>query len=444
MDRWGDIASLSGLLGWFMVLPNATGRRSGASESLRHGVRTPIMSRYALLALIVLASALAGSWFPQISAPIKAVIGSLTGAKSPDESAAKKGGEGVVILTPEQIAAAHIGTARVEGGALTRRIVVPAAITPDPDRIGRVAAKVSGTVAELRKKLGDSVQKGEVIAIIDSREVADAKSDYLAALANYNLQDLIYQREKGLFDKKIIAEQMFLRTKTTFTEAKLRVDLARQKLATLDVSEAEIDALPGQAVAALRRKEIRAPISGRVIERLVNLGQPVGGEGQAKELYVLADLSVVEADLAVPAADLGSIHEKQRVRLTTPGGRSYDGEVVFINAMITPETRTGHVIASFPNADFGLHPGSLLNAEIALERTAVKAKVPRSALQMINGERTVFIRTPEGFVGRKVDVGAGDDDSVEILSGLAPGDEIAVSNTFVLKAELGKNDIPAE
>ena len=78
--------------------------------------------------------------------------------------------------------------------------------------------------------------------------------------------------------------------------------------------------MPGQAVAALRRKEIRAPISGRVIERLVNLGQPVGGEGQAKELYVLADLSVVEADLAVPAADLGSIREKQRVRLITPAG----------------------------------------------------------------------------------------------------------------------------
>ena len=113
------------------------------------------------------------------------------------ESAAKKGGEGVVILTPEQIAAAHIDTARVEGGALTRRIVVPAAVTPDPDRIGRVAAKVSGTVAELRKKLGDSVQKGEVIAIIDSREVADAKSDYLAALANYNLQDRDLSARKG-------------------------------------------------------------------------------------------------------------------------------------------------------------------------------------------------------------------------------------------------------
>ena len=409
-------------------------------------IRTPFMSRYGQLILVAIASVLIGSWFPQISAPFRAVVTSLTGARTnaPSDSIATKSGEGVVKLTPDQIAAAHIDTAWVEGGALTRRIMVPASVTPDPDRIGRVAAKVAGTVAEMRKKLGDGVQKGEVIAIIDSREVADAKSEYLAGHANYNLQDAIYQREKGLFDKKIIAEQLFLRTKTIFTEAKLRLDLARQKLASLDVSELEIETLPGQVVAALRRKEIRAPISGRVIERLANLGQPVGGEGQAKELYVLADLSVVEADLAVPVADLGSIREKQRARLITPDGRGFEGAIVFVNAMITPETRTGHVIASFPNADFRLHPGSLLNAEIALERTAVKTKAPRSALQMINGERIVFVRTPDGFVSRKVEVGAGDDDSVEILSGLTPGEEIGVSNTFVLKAELGKSDIPEE
>jgi cobalt-zinc-cadmium efflux system membrane fusion protein len=404
------------------------------------------MSRYAFLILLALSSAFVGSWFPQISAPVRSIIASLTGAKidAQNLSLEHKTSDGAVNLTQEQISAAHIVLARVEAGALTRRIVVPGSVTPDPDRVGRVAAKLAGTVAELRKRLGDSVQKGEVVAVIDSREVADAKSEYLAALANYGLQDAIYQREKGLFDKKIIAEQMFLRTKTTLTEAKLRLDLARQKLASLDLSEAEISALPNQAVAALRRKEIRAPTSGRVIERLVHLGQPVGGEGQAKELYVLADLSVVEADLAVPAAELGAIREGQSVRLFSADGKSFDGAVVFVNAMITPETRSGHVIASFGNHDFALHPGSLLNAEIALQRTPVKAKAPRAALQMINGEQTVFVRTPEGFVKRKVETGAGDDESVEIVSGVAPGETIAVSNTFVLKAELGKNDIPAE
>jgi cobalt-zinc-cadmium efflux system membrane fusion protein len=404
------------------------------------------MSRFALLFLAAVIGAFVGAAVPQISAALRGAISAITGARTGATSdlVDKSAQEGLVKLTSEQIAAAHIQTARVQGGALTQRLVVPAAITPDPDRIGRVAARVMGTVAEMRKKLGDSVKKGEVIAVIDSREVADAKSEYLAALANFSLQEAIFQREKGLFDKKIIAEQLFLRTKTVFTEARLRLDLARQKLASLDIGDAEVQSLPNQPVAALRRKEIPAAISGRVIERLVNLGQPVGGEGQAKELYVLADLSEVEADLAVPIADLASVHEKQRVRITGSEGRVYDGEVVFINAMITPETRTGHVIASFPNPDFSLHPGSLVNAEIDLARTAVKTRIPRSALQLVNGERSVFVRSPEGFIIRKVEVGKGDEDSVEIISGLAPGEEVAVSNTFVLKAELGKNSIPVE
>ena len=399
------------------------------------------MSRKLLFVLALVAAAGLGSWLPQISAPLRALVAWFSGGAPPVEVAAKSV-EGLVALTQEQIAAARIETAPAAADVLTRRIVVPAVVTPDPDRVGRVAAKVAGTVAEMRKRLGDRVDKGEVVAVIDSREVADAKSEYLASAVNLELQSALFQRDKGLFDKKIIAEQMFLKVKTTFAEAKLRVDLARQKLASLDLSEAEIAALPSQPVASLRRKDIRAPISGRVIERLVSLGQPVGGEGQAKELYVLSDLSVVEADLAVPVADLAAVREKQSVSLAAPEGRNVEGVIIFINAMLTPETRTGHVIASFANGDFLLRPGSVLNATIALARSPVAVKVPRAALQMIGGEAIAFVRTQQGFIKRKVETGAGDDDSVEIRSGLAPGERIAISNTFVLKAELGKNQIP--
>jgi len=399
------------------------------------------MSRKLLFVLALVAAAGLGSWLPQISAPLRALVAWFSGGAPPVEVAAKSV-EGLVALTQEQIAAARIETAPAAADVLTRRIVVPAVVTPDPDRVGRVAAKVAGTVAEMRKRLGDRVDKGEVVAVIDSREVADAKSEYLASAVNLELQSALFQRDKGLFDKKIIAEQMFLKVKTTFAEAKLRVDLARQKLASLDLSEAEIAALPQQPVASLRRKDIRAPLAGRVIERLVSLGQPVGGEGQAKELYVISDLSVVEADLAVPVADLAAVREKQSVSLAAPEGRNVEGVIIFINAMLTPETRTGHVIASFANGDFLLRPGSVLNATIALARSPVAVKVPRAALQMIGGEAIAFVRTQQGFIKRKVETGAGDDDSVEIRSGLAPGERIAISNTFVLKAELGKNQIP--
>jgi membrane fusion protein, heavy metal efflux system len=84
-------------------------------------------------------------------------------------------------LTDEQLTEAHIDLAQVESGTLAHRIIVPGTIIPVADRIARVAVKLSGTVAELRKNIGDPVIKGEVLAILESREVADAKSEYLAA-----------------------------------------------------------------------------------------------------------------------------------------------------------------------------------------------------------------------------------------------------------------------
>lgn len=348
---------------------------------------------------------------------------------------------GVVTLSNEQIEAEKIETAQVGPGVLTRRMTAPAAIKPDPDHVARVAAKVVGVVAQLRKKLGDPVKLDEVIAIVDSREVADAKSEYLAAQANFDLQSKLFQREKALFEKQITAEQLFLKAKTTFTEAKLRLDLARGKLAALDVSDREISGLATQPIAKLREKEIRAPISGRVIERLVNIGQPVTTDSQ---LYVLSDLSTVEADIAAPAADLGLLREGQAVRLQNAEGQGFEGKITYVNAMITRETRSGQVIASFPNPDFTLRPGSLLDAEISLKEKQAKIMIPRSATLLFEGKQSVFVRTATGFSLRAVELGGGDDSSVEVLSGLEPGETIATTNTFLLKAELGKSSIPEE
>jgi cobalt-zinc-cadmium efflux system membrane fusion protein len=166
----------------------------------------------------------------------------------------------------------------------------------------------------------------------------------------------------------------------------------------------------------------------------------VGGEGQAKELYVISDLSVVEADLAVPAKYLAAVREGQPVSLTTATSRVFEGKVAVVDAMITQETRSGRVIARFENRDLELRPGSLFNARIALAETRVKVRVPRTAVQTVGGEPAVFVRTDDGFIKRKVETGAADHKFVEILAGLAPGEQIATTNAFILKAELGKKD----
>ena len=148
-----------------------------------------------------------------------------------------------VHLSAEQIPAARIETVPAGPGVLAKTISVPGTITPDGDKIARVATKVAGTVAALNKRLGDTVDKGEVIAVVDSREVAEAKSEYLGALATFELQKTLFEREQTLWDRKVSAEQQYLRARNTFAEAKLRLDLARQRLAALDVDEAEMATL---------------------------------------------------------------------------------------------------------------------------------------------------------------------------------------------------------
>jgi cobalt-zinc-cadmium efflux system membrane fusion protein len=349
-----------------------------------------------------------------------------------------EGPEGVVKISPERISAAQIELAPTGEGVLARRLTVPGVITPDANRIARVAAKVVGTVAELNKQLGDAVAKDEVVALLDSREVAEAKSEYLAAQVNFDLQKTLFERSQPLFQSKFMPENQYLRTKTTFTEAQLRLELARHKLSALNVSEREIAQLSRQTTS-LQRYDIRSPIEGRVVERLVNLGAPVGGEGQAKELYVVADLSSVWIELSVPIADLPAIEEGQPVAISASAdGKPSEGKIVFISPMLNQETRSARVIAAVENKDLTWRPGSYVTAQVVVEQQPISLRVPRAALQTINGEQVVFVHTADGFEKREVVLGKGDDQAVEVVFGLDPGEVVAVSNSFVLKAELGK------
>ena len=120
-----------------------------------------------------------------------------------------EGEEGHVKMTAEQIENQDIKVAKAEGAMLSRHILVPGTITPDTDRIARVPARVVGTVAEMRKRLGDAVKKDEVVAVLDSREVADSKSEYLTASVKADLEKTNFERQQALWDKRISAESAF-------------------------------------------------------------------------------------------------------------------------------------------------------------------------------------------------------------------------------------------
>jgi membrane fusion protein, heavy metal efflux system len=222
-------------------------------------------------------------------------------------------------MPPERVAAQEIEVAPVEKGILARVLTMPGTIALDPGRVARVPGRVVGTVTEMRKRLGDTVTQGEVVAVLDSREVADAKSEYLTASVAFDLKKTLFERAQTLWAKRISAEQQYLQARETFLEAELRLDLARQKLSALNMNPAEVVKAAKQESAAisgvstLREYQIRSLIGGRVIERKVDVGSLVGSQGDPTDLYTIADLSVVWVELAVPTADLDVIAEGQAV-----------------------------------------------------------------------------------------------------------------------------------
>jgi cobalt-zinc-cadmium efflux system membrane fusion protein len=357
----------------------------------------------------------------------------------------EKHDELAVKLSEKQVDAGKFAISAVQGGMLGKRITVPGSIVPSGDHIARVAVRLLGTVAELRKRLGDTVQAGEVVAVIESREVADAKSEYLAARLVFDLQQTLFNRSTRLFESKFLSENDFLRARTTFEDARVKIEIARQKLFALSLTTEQIEALPQQPVETLRLQELRAPIAGRVAERRVELGSLVGREGQESELFVIVNLDVVWADLAVPPSELASIHEGQQI--TIAAGTRVEpspAKIMFVSPLLDKDTRAARVVASVDNAALKWRPGSFITAEIPTDATPAAMVVPKTALQYLKGDTVVFVRTANGFEARKVSIGGEDARLAEVTAGLAAGERIATTNTFTLKADLGKAEAEHE
>jgi membrane fusion protein, heavy metal efflux system len=410
-----------------------------------------MMIRLSVLIAVFVAGVAAASLMPGMSLSLRKAIGLNSAADSAqlraDPAEQRKASpeptdeKPTIKLTDEQIAAAQIDVIAAQGGTLARQLVVPGTIIPHADRIARVSVKLSATVAELRKRLGDPVAKDEVIAVLESREVADAKSEYLAAKLTYELQQDLFERDKALWDKRFAPEQQYLRSRNSAAQSRMRFDIARQKLLALGVMEQEIANLPNEPEALLRRQEVRSPMAGRVVERKVDLGTVVGRDNLETELFVVMDLDQLWVELAVSPADLPIVREGQPVSVTARSKDKAAGKIVFISPLLDKDSRAARVVGEIANADGVWRPGSFVTAAIAVEQRAVALAVPASAIQTIGGEKVVFVRVPEGFEKRPVVVGRNDDRLSEIVAGLQPGETVAATNTFLLKAEFLKGQV---
>ncbi|MET4322579.1 efflux RND transporter periplasmic adaptor subunit [Bradyrhizobium sp. RT5a] len=374
-----------------------------------------------------------------IVSALLAIVGVIPQAFAQSAPAKPDGKPAVIVMDDERIKLAEIKLHEARPASIARRLIVPGTIVPDAGRVAHVSVKLSGTVSELRKNIGDDVTKDEILAVLESREVADAKSEYLAARLSNELQQDLTARDKSLWEGRAVPEQQYIKSRNAAAQTVMRFGIARQKLMALGVMDNEIAALPQAPDGTLRSQNVRAPISGRVAERKVEPGTAVGRDNLETELFVIVDLSQVWIELSVSPTDLPLVKEGQPVDIALRGiAEAGAGKIMFVSPLLDKETRAARVVASAPNADGRWRPGSFVTAGIAVERRDVPVAVPFTAVQTVDGRKAVFVRTSEGFEKRDVALGRRDGPLVEIASGLSAGETVATTNTFSLKAELSK------
>ncbi len=342
----------------------------------------------------------------------------------------------VARLTEEEMKEFGIEVRTAGPGLIKVHVNLPGEVTVNADRLGHVIPRVPGIVREVKKTLGDKVQTGEVMAVLESRELADAKSAYLAAKERVELALANFRREKELWNKKISSEQEYLEAKQTLAEVRIELRSAKQKLHALGFSETFLEKLPAHPDVDYTRYEIRAPFDGTVIEKHITIGEVLNEESEA---FVIVDLDTVWVNLSVYQKDLPFVQIGQNTTISTGRGLpEAQGTISYLGPMVGEDTRTAPARVVLSNKDGRWKPGLFVNARVAVSEIEAAVAVPKTAVQTMEDQPSIFVRTEEGFEPRVVSLGRSNEVNIEVLSGLEKGERYVSKGAFTLKAEIGK------
>ncbi len=344
--------------------------------------------------------------------------------------------ENVVKLHAEDLKEFGIDVKEAGHGKLNVQLELPGEIVANPDRLAHIVPRVPGVVRQVMKNLGDFVAAGDTLAVLDSRELADAKASYLAALKRVEISGTSLTREETLYTKKISPELDYLEAKRAFEEAHIELKSAEQKLHTFSLSDDAVSKLPSQPDMSYTRYEMKAPFSGVIIEKHIALGELVKDD---RAVYVIADLSTVWVNIQVYQKDMLSVRKGQQVVISA--GKAVPdvtGTISFIEPVAGTETRTALAHVALRNPKGLLRPGLFVTAKLAVDKISVPVLIPKTALVSEGGKAEVFIQTEEGFKPQTVTLGRSNDSHVEVTDGLKAGQQYVAKGGFTLKAQMSK------
>lgn len=344
--------------------------------------------------------------------------------------------EKAIKLHDEDIKEFGIEVKEAGPGKLAVQLELPGEIVANPDRLAHIVPRVPGVVRQVMKNLGDYVVAGETLAILDSRELADAKAAYLAASKRVEIAGTNLRREETLHKKKISPELDYLEAKKVFDETQIEMKSAEQKLHTFNLSDEAIAKLPSQPDMSYTRYEMKAPLSGVIIEKHIAFGELLKDD---KDAYVIADLNTVWVNIQVYQKDMLAVRRGQQVVISA--GKTVPdvtGTISFIEPVAGTEARTALAHVVLPNPKGLLRPGLFVTARLTVDEVTAPVVIPKTALASEGGKTEVFIQTEDGFKPQPVILGKSNDTYVEVTEGLKAGQKYVAKGGFTLKAQLSK------
>jgi len=294
-----------------------------------------------------------------------------------------------------------------------------------------VSADLPGIVARIAFESGAPVREGDLLVQLDTKQeqaqLSQQQARLAAAEAGRELARLNFERLQGLVNEGAI-------TRAEYDRAAAE---QKQTSAEQSLTEAQIEEIR----AAIERKTIRAPFSGILGLRQINLGQYLSG-GAA--VVPLQSLDPIYVNFGVPQQDANQVRVGQSVRITTENlsGAAFVGRITAINSIVDEATRNIQIQATLANPDGKLRPGMFVQTEVLLGASQQAVTLPASAISYAPYGNSVFvveeIKDPNGHMYRGVrqqfvKLGPARGDQVAVLSGVKPSEEIVTSGTFKLR-----------
>lgn len=340
------------------------------------------------------------------------------------------GEEHTVMLSPEQIAASGIKLGKVAAGVVRTGSEFPGEVRFNADRTAQITPRVAGVVESVSADLGQIVRKGQVLAVIASSELSGQRAALLAARERATAARISMAREKRLWEQKISAEQDYLQAQQALREAEIEQRNAEQSLQAIGASAG------GEGRSGLSRYEVRAPFDGTIVEKHITQGEALKSDANA---FLISDLRQVWVELNVPAKDIEKVRVGSQAVVNVSGSSTVaKGKVSYVGSLLGAQTRTATARITLTNPQGAWRPGLFVTVNVLAEEAQAGMTVGSDAVQIVEDKPVVFVRTEDGFRGMPVKIGRTDGTTTEILSGLSAGQDYAVTNSFLLKAELGK------